>query len=289
MPIRSAGGQDERDQEGGAAGDGDDANAGGQPRLSVSGEPAQDGLVEPDGAVADDDVLDDGAHHPAHTDQGDQGCGQGQAEGPTGPQPASEEVDLALVAGPQAGDGGALELGRQGRQEAVTVAAGPAGGDHDAGGEDGHQEQDEGGAAGDVLDLGPAVAREVAGQCEARGPHRAAGGVVGEEPPVGHPRHAGQAGDEDTQGGGEAPEEDRLPAAAAQVALGALEMLGFEEPADAALEPAELAVARLWQPGRRVESPRPLRGAALTRRGDGQHRELRPQPGVAGGASAAGG
>ena len=55
------------------------------------------------------------------------------------------------------------------------------------------------------------------------------GHIEGREDPVGQPRHARQAGDQDAQRGGETPEEHRPATALGQVLLAALDAPGFQE------------------------------------------------------------
>src|SRR5205085_1562817 len=110
-PVPAAHGQHEGDEQGGAAERGENSHGGGQPGFAVPGEPQQDGPVEPDRPVADDDVLDDRAEDPTHTDQRRQrGC-ERQPERSARLEPTAKEADLAPVAGPEENDGGPVEPG----------------------------------------------------------------------------------------------------------------------------------------------------------------------------------
>ena len=61
---------------------------------------------------------------------------------------------------------------------------------------------------------------------------RAAGHVERQEDPVAHPGHARQAGDQDAERGGEAPEEHRPAAALSQIVLATLDALRFQDAAE---------------------------------------------------------
>jgi hypothetical protein len=103
----------------------------------------------------------------------------------------------------------------------VAFAPPGAAGQHDEEGEDQDGEQCGAGPAGDLLDLLVAGAGEVAEQREADRPDQSAGGVEGQQPAVGHPGGAGQAGHHGAQERGEPGQEHRPSAGGAQRLLGA--------------------------------------------------------------------
>jgi hypothetical protein len=190
-------------------------------------------------------------------------------------QPPGQERQLALVTAPQSGQPGPLELSVGQGGDPVAVADEPADRDHQGGGGEQGQEQQQAGPLGQLLDLAPAGPGHVPEKDKAAGPQQPAGGVVDGEGAVVEPGHAGQPGDEGAQGGGEAAEEHRWAAPLGQVAFGSVQVVAGDQAADRAVQqppspaaPHQVADAVADDgPGHRGPQDRGEGGAVL----EGQH------------------
>ncbi len=86
------------------------------------------------------------------------------------------------------------------------------------------------------MHLTPAGRGEIADEDEAGSPDDPAGDVVEREGQGGHPRHPRQTRDEDAEGRGKAPEEDRRATPLPKELLGFLGPLQVDQPADGPLQ-----------------------------------------------------